>query len=169
MSNTRTVNIVKQTYSPAIDADIKPGSLKAEYFKGKYFKTSELEGKTPDETEHVESLKKVKYHVPDYREIYDDDYHSVVLTGYFEAPENGVYYFSTTVDELWLDNKLFINNEGKVRKIANSDKSIALAKGMHSIKIVRLGNIIGGWPSQWDLVSVMWKKEGQQKFVEMKW
>jgi hexosaminidase len=169
MSNTRTVNIVKQTYSPAIDAEIKPGSLKAEYFKGKYFKASELEGKTPDETEQIESLKKVKYRVSDYREIYDSDYHSVVLTGHFDVPENGVYCFSTTVDGLWLDGKLFINNEGTVRKIANSDKSIALAKGTHSIKIVCLGNITGGWPSQWDAVSVMWKKADQQKFVEMKW
>jgi hexosaminidase len=169
MSNTRTINIVKQTYSPAINTEELKPCLKAEYFKGKYFKASELEGKTPDETEQLESLKKVKYHVPDYREIYDNDYHSVVLTGYFNVPENGVYYFSTTVDGLWLDDKLFIDNEGTVRKIANSDKSIALAKGMHSIKIVRLGNIIGGWPSQWDAVSVMWKKADQQKFVELKW
>jgi hexosaminidase len=78
-----------------------------------------------------------------------------------------VYYFSTTVDGLWIDNKLFIDNEGTVRKNANSDKSIALAKGYHSIKIVRLGNIIGGWPSQWDPVNVLWKKTGQQKFTRV--
>jgi hexosaminidase len=169
MSRVRTVNVVKQTFSPAIDTEVKPAGLKVEYYKGKYFKAPELDGKTPGETESVESLSKVKYRVSDYREVYEDDYHSVVLTGHFLVPEDGVYCFSTTVDGLWIDDKLFIDNEGTVRKNANSDKSIALAKGYHSIKIVRLGNIIGGWPSQWDPVSVAWKKTDQQKFSVMKW
>jgi hexosaminidase len=167
MSRARTVNIVKQTYAPATNT--APDGLKVEYFKGKYFKTSELANKTPDETAEIRSLKEVKYRVRDYREVYDDDYCSVVVTGHFNVAEDGVYCFSTTVDELWIDGKLFISNEGKVRKIANSDKSIALAKGSHSIKIVRLGNIIGGWPSQWDAVGLMWKNVNQQKFVNMKW
>jgi hexosaminidase len=72
------------------------------------------------------------------------------------------------VDGLWIDGKLFINNEGTVRKGARSDKSIALAKGNHAVKIVRLGNIIGGWPSQWDAVRVVWKKTGQPKFSPLR-
>jgi hexosaminidase len=168
MSMVRTINIDKQTYARTTATE-KTSGLKAEYFKGKYFKTSELEGKTPDEIEQIESLRKVKYQVPNYREIYENDYCSVVLTGNFNVPEDGVYCFSTVVDELWIDGKLFIDNEGTVRRIAKSDKSIALSKGYHTIKIVRMGNIIGGWPSQWDAVSVMWKKTNQQKFVEMKY
>jgi hexosaminidase len=79
-----------------------------------------------------------------------------------------VYCFSTEADGLWIDGKLLVDNEGTVRKIVKSDKSTALAKGHHSIKIVRLGNIIGGWPSQWDYVSVRWKGMDKQKFVELK-
>jgi hexosaminidase len=167
MSAVRTIHVDKQTYAPAIAEKITSSGLKAEYYKGKYFKSAELEGKTPDETEHVDILGKVKYHVPDYREIYEDDYHSVVLTGYLHVPEDGVFCFSTTADGLWIDGKRFIDNEGKVRKNANSDKSTALAKGYHAVKIVRLGNIIGGWPSQWDAVSVLWKNTNQQEFKEI--
>jgi hexosaminidase len=170
MSVVRTITINKQTYAPATatEADVTPG-MKAEYYKGKYFKASELEGKTPTETEQIESLRKVKYRVPDYGEVSEDDFYSVVLTGHFNVPENGVYDFSSAVDGLWIDGKLFIDNEGTVRKNVKSVKSIALAKGYHSIKIVRLGNIIGGWPSQWDAVIVSWKKTDQQKFRFLNW
>ncbi|MDR1584467.1 MAG: family 20 glycosylhydrolase [Prevotellaceae bacterium] len=151
MSAVRTINLDKQTYAPAIAIEVTSGSkFKVEYYKGKYFKVFELAGKTPDETEQVESLKKVKYRVPDYGEINEDDFYSVVLTGYFNVPKDGVYNISTAADGLWIDGKLFINNEETVRKNVKSDKSIALAKGFHAIKIVRLGNVIGGWPSQWD-------------------
>jgi hexosaminidase len=165
MSSVRTITLNKQTYAPATAAktEVTPG-MKAEYYKGKYFKASELEGKTPDETGLVESMRKAKYRVPDYSEISENDFYSVVLTGHFDVPENGVYDFSTAVDGLWIDGKLLIDNEGTVRKNVKSGKSIALAKGYHTIKVVRLGNIIGGWPSQWDSVSVLWKKTDQQKY-----
>jgi hexosaminidase len=166
MSRVRTINIEKQTCAPATTAEIS--GLKAEYYKGKYFKMSELNGKTPDETEPVEAPYRSKYRIPGYREIEEDEYYSTVLTGYFNVPENGVYCFSTEADGLWIDDKLLINNEGTVRKDTKFDKSIALAKGYHSIKIVRLGNIIGGWPSQWDSVNVRWKRADKQKFVGLK-
>jgi hexosaminidase len=163
ISVVRTINVEKQTYAPASTAEITSG-MKAEYYKGKYFKASELEGKTPDETEQIASPGKAKYRISGYREIYEDDYCSVILTGYFHVPEDGVYCFSTAADGLWIDGKLLIDNEGTVRKNIKSDKSIALAKGYHSVRIVRLGNIIGGWPSQWDAVGVAWKKAGATKF-----
>jgi hexosaminidase len=153
MSVVRTITLDKQTYAPATASEVTPG-MKAEYYKGKYFKVSELEGKTPDETEQIESLRKVKYRIPDYGEIGEEDFVSVVLTGNINVPDDGVYRFSTAADGLWIDGKLLIDNEGTVRKNVKSDKSIALAKGYHAIKIVRLGNIIGGWPTQWDGVGL---------------
>ncbi|MDR0698546.1 MAG: family 20 glycosylhydrolase [Tannerella sp.] len=165
MSAVRTIKLDKQTYAPATASETEVTSgMKVEYYKGKYFKASELAGKTPVETEHTESFGKIKYRIPNYGEISEDDFYSVVLTGHFNVPEDGVYDFSTAVDGLWIDGKPFIDNEGTVRKNVKSGKSIALAKGYHAFRIVRLGNIIGGWPSQWDSVSVSWKKTKQQKF-----
>lgn len=170
MSPVRTIQLEKQTYAPAVErpAGEKPG-LKAEYYKGVARKVSELEGKTPDETEYVVAPQKSKYRVPDYREVYPEDFCSTILTGYINIPEDGVYYFETD-SEMWLDGQLFITNEGDegtARRFSRADKSAALAKGLHPVKIVRLGAIFGGWPTQWENMWVSIRPEKENKFKPM--
>ena len=168
MSPVRTITIEKQTYSPAV-AEATPG-LKAEYYKGNKLKVADLDGLTPDETEVVESPHKSKYRVNGYREIYPEDYYSTVLTGFINIPEDGVYYFSTDF-ELWIDGNLLISNEKDnnltARRFSRSDKSIALAKGYHPVKIVRMGAIFGGWPTQWDNITLSIRKADEPKFKVM--
>ena len=65
-------------------------------------------------------------------------------TGYVEIPEDGVYYFSSNNDEVWIDGKLLINNGGEVKRFSRKDASVALAKGLHEIKVVFCSHIIGG-------------------------
>lgn len=167
MGDVRTILLEKQTLAPATErpSDVKAG-LKADYYKGVARKVSELEGNTPDETEYVSSPEKAKHIVPDYREVYPEDFYSTILTGYVNIPADGVYYFSTD-SEMWLDGKLFITNEGeegRARRFSRSDKSIALAKGYHPIKLVRLGAIFGGWPTQWEPMSLSIRANGEDKF-----
>lgn len=167
MSAVREITVEKQTYAPAVekDKDAKSG-MKAEYYKGIARKFGELDGKTPDEVAYVAAPQDSKYRIPDYREVYDEDYWSTALTGYIDIPENGVYYFSTDF-EMWLDGKLFISSEreeGKARKISRSDKSAALAKGYHSVKLVRLGAIFGGFPTQWESIYLYMRKDGEPSF-----
>lgn len=168
MSPVRTITLEKQSYAPAIEKekDVKPG-LKAEYYKGNTKTVAELEGKTLTETEYVDAPQNSKYRVKGYMEVYDEDFYSTVLTGYLNIPEDAVYYFSTDF-ELWIDGKLLISNEkdndGTARRFSRSDKSIALAKGTHSFKIIRLGATFGGWPTQWDDIYVSIRKEGQPEF-----
>ena len=52
-------------------------------------------------------------------------------------------------EQLWIDGKLLIDNTGEVKKFCRRDKSVALAKGKHEMKVVFLGHIIGGFPSNW--------------------
>jgi len=167
MGKVRTITFEKQAYAPATEkpAGEKPG-LKAEYYQGVARKVSELDGKTPNETEYVSSPQKSKYRIPDYREIYDGEFYSTILTGYINIPEDGVYYFNTDF-EMWLDGKLLITNEGAegtARRFSRADKSVALAKGYHPVKIVRLGAIFGGWPTQWDPMMVSIRPEKQANF-----
>ena len=75
--------------------------------------------------------------------------YGAIATGYVDIPEDGVYYFTTNNDEVWIDGKLLISNEGEVKRFSRNDKSVALAKGLHELKVVFLGHIIGGWPSLW--------------------
>lgn len=167
MSVIRTIAVEKQDYAPAITTETTPG-LKAEYYKGKHFKVTELEGKTPNETEVVEFPQRAKYRIPDYREVFEDDYWSTVLTGHFDIPENGIYYFSADVDEVWIDGKLAITNEGLIKKGTHADRSLALAKGKHAIKMVRLGNIIGGFPSQWENMYIRIREANEPQFKFMR-
>lgn len=167
MSPVRTITIEKQTPAPAVEkqASEKPG-LKAEHFKGVARKVADLEGKTPDEIEYITSPQKAKHRINDYVEVYPEDFYSTILTGYIDIPEDGVYYFSTD-SELWIDGKLLITNDNGVdtaRRSSRADKSIALAKGLHAIKIVRLGAIFGGWPTQWDPITVSIRPDKEKEF-----
>ncbi len=168
MSPVRTITVEKQTLSPstAKQAGAKEG-LKAEYYKGLARTVAELDGKTPNETEYVAAPQNGRYRVKDYLEVYEDDLWSTVMTGYINIPEDGVYYFSTD-QEFWLDGKLFISNEkgneGTARRFSRSDRSIALTKGYHPIKLVRLGAIFGGWPTQWDNMMLFIRKANEAEF-----
>ncbi|MFV0313343.1 MAG: family 20 glycosylhydrolase [Dysgonomonas sp.] len=171
MSPVRTITIEKQTFAPAVEKekDAKPG-LKAEYYKGYARTVAELNGKTPTETEQIAAPQDAKYRVKNYVEVYADDFYSHILTGYINIPEDGIYYFNTD-SELWIDGTYLISNEkdnnGTARRFSRSDKSIALAKGPHAIKIVRLGAIFGGWPTQWDPVMLSIRKADQPEFILM--
>lgn len=167
MGDVRTITIEKQTYAPAVtkEKDAKPG-LKAEHYKGVAHKVSEMI-QTPTETEHIAAPQNAKYRVKDYRELMPEDYYNTVLTGYINIPEDGIYYFSTDVEEFWLDGKLFISNAGEVKRHSRNDKSIALAKGPHAIKIIRLSGIVGGWPPLWDAITLAIRNQKDSEFKVM--
>lgn len=167
MGEPRTIMIEKQVPAPAVQkqAGEKPG-LKAEYYKGVARKMSDLEGKTPTEVEYIASPQKAKYCIGGYVEVVPNDFYSTILTGYVDIPEDGIYYFSTD-SELWIDGKLLITNDnGKdtARRFSSGDKSIALAKGLHAIKVVRFGAIFGGWPTQWDVITVSMRADRDKVF-----
>lgn len=168
MSPVRTIILEKQTYAPAAEKikGTKPG-LHVEHYKGYTRTVAELNGKTPTETEHVATPQEAKHRMMGYMELYPDDFYSSILTGYLNIPEDGVYYFNTDC-ELWIDGNLLISNEkdnnGTARRFSRSDKSVALAKGPHAIKIIRLGAIFGGWPTQWDSINLFLRKDGEAEF-----
>jgi hexosaminidase len=82
-------------------------------------------------------------------------------------PEDGVYYFSSDLEEVWIDGKLLINNANEVKRFSRNDNSVALAKGLHEIKAVFLGHIIGGWPSNWNDGSINIRKSDAEKFTKI--
>ena len=90
--------------------------------------------------------------------------YAAIATGYVMIPEDGVYYFSSDLEEVWLDGKLLIDNGGEVKRFSRHDRSAALAKGLHEIKAVFLGHIIGGWPSNWNDGSIKLRKADAEEF-----
>ena len=84
--------------------------------------------------------------------------YAAIATGYVNIPEDGVYYISSDNEEVWIDGKLLVNNAGEVKRFSRHDSSAALSKGLHEIKVVFLGHIIGGWPSKLE----RWQRETSQ-------
>lgn len=166
MSSVRTITFEKQTYAHAQEK-VENVQMTAKTYPGKAFKVSELDGKEPKATWQIDMPQQIPY-VGGARDLVDGDLRSVVVTGYINIPKDNVYYFSTECDQFWINDQLLISNEGEVKRHSRADCSIALAKGYHPIKIVRLGHIIGGWPSVWNDVHVRVRPQGEEKFVKMK-
>ncbi|MGL4853383.1 MAG: family 20 glycosylhydrolase [Phocaeicola sp.] len=169
MSPTRTITVDQQTLAPAVTVENPKPGLKLVRTEGVFFKTSELEGITEWSEKTIESLEDLHR-----QEIFTESMRGVkqyaaVATGYIEVPEDGVYYFSTNNDQFWIDGKLLISNEGEVKRFSRNDSSVALAKGLHEIKMVFLCHTIGGWPSlwvwEWDGIINNMRKSDQEEFV----
>lgn len=168
MGDIRTITLERQKYAPATEkTNVVNKGLKAEYYKGLARKVSDIDQSNPIETEYVSVPENIKYQVHRYDEPTQDDYYSTVLTGYINIPENDVYYFSSLADEVWIDDKLLISNEGEVKRNARNDKSIALAKGYHKIKMVRLSATFGGMPPLWYGASISIRASGDKDFEVM--
>jgi len=167
MGQINTIVLSKQDYIPSINIpdNLTPG-LKAEYYKGLARKVSEIISE-PVETGYISQPKEAKYKIDRKTGTPSDMLYNTILTGYIDIPEDGVYYFSFLGEEFWLDGQLFINNANTPIRYSRNDKGIALAKGKHSIKMVRLSNTVGGWSSQWSDISLRMRKENETKFKEL--
>lgn len=75
-----------------------------------------------------------------------------VFDGYVELPEDGVYGFTTDMDELWIDGVLVISNP-KLSRHGRTKAQKALAAGKHSYKLVFNNMIKDGWPNNWNEVT----------------
>jgi len=58
-----------------------------------------------------------------------------------------------------------LRTEGDVKASTMNDSSVALAKGLHPIKVVFLANIIGGWPSWWSSTAIEMRKDKEKEFA----
>lgn len=54
--------------------------------------------------------------------------YAAIATGYVNIPEDGVYYISSDLEEVWIDGKLMVNNGGEVKRFSRHDTSAAWQK-----------------------------------------
>ena len=167
MSRIRTVDVEKQTYAPAVKVEgAKPG-LQMKRIKGNYLKVDQLEwADAAWECANIEGLEQMKIQQKDdAATLRGANNYAAIAEGYINIPEDGVYYLSSRLEQVWIDNKLMISNEGDVKAGTNHDTSVALAKGLHPFKVVFLSNIVGGWPSWWSSLGIEMRKDSEQKFT----
>ncbi len=165
LSRVRTIQYEKQDFAPASEVkkdELKKG-LNIQFSRGKYNTAKDLKSVTNWEALQVKGFNEMKINGMG-NNSQDIDYNASIAEGYFEVPEDGVYYFSTNNDELWVDGIKLIDNAGEVKKFCRRDKSVALKKGLHSIKAIFIGAINGGFPSYWDDAKVWIRASKEQKF-----
>jgi hexosaminidase len=167
MSPTRTITVEKQALSPAKEvADKKPG-FQLQVTDGMFLNTSQLAG-AEWKTSTIKELREIARQVKTSESMRDVKQYAAIGSGYIDIPEDGVYYVSSDLEEVWIDGKLLVNNRGETKRFSRHDSSVALAKGLHELKVVFLGHIIGGWPSNWNSGNVAIRKSDAERFAPVR-
>ena len=168
MSPTRIITVDKQTLAPAKDVENKKQGLKMQVTDGMYLKISDIAKDATWKESTINELREITRVVKTDESMRGVKQYAAIASGYIDIPEDGIYFFSSDLEEVWIDGKLLISNEGETKRFSRNDKSVALAKGMHEIKAVFLGHIIGGWPSNWNNGSISMRKSDTEKFERIK-
>lgn len=167
-SETRTVRMVKQEYAPASDIDtVSLGhGLEVRVTDGTFLDRAALDSAEAEwRSLEVSSLRDLTSIVPSDNAMRDFPQYAALASGYVMIPEDGIYYFSSNYNDVSIDGRMLIDNDGKVKKFSHSDCAVALAKGLHSIDVTFLGHITGGWPSNWDSGDIMFRKKEWTEFI----
>jgi hexosaminidase len=168
MSPVRTITVEKQALASAKEVETKKQGLNMQYVKGLFFDVTKLESVTDWQTKEIKDWREITNVYPFDQHHQETTQYSAIANGYVDIPEDGVYYFSSELEQVWIDGNLLIDNRGEVKRFSRKDKSVALAKGLHELKAVFLGNIYGGWPSNWNDGSVRIRKSDAEKFERIK-
>lgn len=166
MSPIRTIQVEKQSLAPAKEVAKTTPGLNMEVTDGMYLNVKELEAAQKETKKSViKDLKEIRSVVKTSESMRGVNQYAAAATGYVNIPEDGVYFISSDLEEVWIDGKLLVNNGGEVKRFSRHDSSVALAKGLHEIKAVFLGHIIGGWPSNWNDGSIKLRKSDAKEFT----
>jgi hexosaminidase len=154
LGTIRTVKAMKEGFTPGMNAVTKPGLL-LRNAPGLFFSAKDLDTVRQWSDSIIYDLKThFNYQHPS----------ACVITGYIDIVKSGVIYFSTNVEQFWLNNTLLIDNQGEVKNHSRNDASIALAKGKHAIKIIFLNNIVGGRPAAINGIRIFYRYNNDQKY-----
>lgn len=166
LSKVRTVTIQKQTPSKGQELKNPAKGLEMRVKYGSYLNTDGFDEKNMkfDNKKIIKTTRELTSVEKRSDSMRGVKQYAAIANGYINIEEDGVYYFSSDLEEVWIDGKLLISNKDEVKRFSRNDKSVTLGKGMHEIKAVFLGHIIGGWPSNWNDGSIKIKKAGSEKF-----
>ncbi|MGM9802914.1 MAG: family 20 glycosylhydrolase [Muribaculaceae bacterium] len=170
LSTVRTINVEKQALAPAKKVSSTQPGLVMNVYDGMYLNVNDFEAaKAPvKETRTIKESRELRSYVATSESMRGVKQYAAIATGYVNIPEDGVYVFSSNLEEVWIDGKRIIDNSGEVKRFSRNDAGMALAKGLHEVKLVFLGHVIGGWPSNWDDGSLNMRKVDEKRFKTIK-
>lgn len=165
MSKTREITVEKQTLAPAKEVAKTTPGLSMKVTNGTFLEASQLDGVKEWKEAPCKQLRDLTTYVKTDEGMRGVQQYAAVAEGYVNIPADGVYYVSSELEQVWIDGKLLIDNKGEVKHFARHDKSVALAQGLHELKVVFLGHQIGGWASNWNDGSVKLRRADEEKFA----
>lgn len=159
LSNVITYTVAKEQLSPATDVQTTAGFTK-KVVDGHFLNREAYSKAKFSEPEVVTDFTKFKEfdHKKPSVEIYE---------GYFNAPEDGVYTIATDNVELYIDDKLVVDNDNKVSKNLIRKTTKALAAGKHKFRMVMNNSVFGGWPYSWSHNTFYLKAPSQEKLTKV--
>ncbi len=163
MSKVRRLLIRKQKLLKSMNLEKVSSGLQMKVVKGYFQTVTEAEKTIPQNTVIINNLKDANKTYDWGHKVNDDNFRAVFLEGYIEVPEDEVYYFSSTQDQVWIGDQLLINHNDAVRKHPK-ENSIALQKGKHKLKIIYLNTITQCWATDWNTVELKYRKASEEEY-----
>ncbi len=137
---SKTVKITCRKDFNNSTSEAKPMTIKST--SGYYKSSSEYKDALFSETTIIDSLIQPSSDAYTYPSVY-------ITEGYFFVEQTGRYEIATESEELWLNNKLIIDNNNKIKRNLTTKASILLEKGYHKYTMHVNTSAIGGFPSSW--------------------
>lgn len=164
MSPVRTITVEKQSLAPAKTIEKMAPGLKMDLTYGYFLDVASLKEAKEWKSSAIRSLREIRSVERSSESMRGVKHYGAIASGYVNIPDDGVYFISSDLEEVWIDGKLLVDNKGEVKRFSRKDNSVALAKGLHEIKVVFLSHIIGGWPSIWNNGNVSLRKSDAERF-----
>ncbi|MDY8135141.1 family 20 glycosylhydrolase [Aquimarina sp. 2201CG5-10] len=157
ISAVRKLQIIKEEPIKPQGISAKSNGLIMKEVKGYFQNVSEIQNNKTANTIVLKNIKDANTTYHWGHEIMEDNFKAVFLDGYLDIPEDGVYYFSSAQDQVWIADQLLIDYKTPLKKHP-IESSIALKKGKHKLKIVYLNNVYKGWATDWNTVELKYRK-----------
>jgi hexosaminidase len=163
LSPVRTITVSKEEPWPALAEDAVQKGIRASRTDGRFVTAAQITG--PAREVKVERLRDLTTLEPFDRNMPDTlQFYAAQAQACFKVKETGVYRFSSDCDQVWIDGKLLIDNGDQVKRFSREDAEAALQAGVHSVKVVYIYNVIGGWNSIRNKTDVQMTKSGTDKW-----
>ena len=149
MSPVRTVEYVKQNFSPALKENATEHGLTLRTTPGTYSCTEELANiNFWNKPKTIKSLVEICRQAEIPKNNRNVKNYAAIAEGKINIPADGVYFFRGNYPELYIDGQLVINNNHfPCNHHFSGTRSIALKAGLHTIKAVYMSYIIDGTPA----------------------
>ena len=140
MGKPRTILVEKQTLAPAKEVAKTTPGLDMEVFDGMYLSVNNLEAaQKTGKKQVIKTTRELTNQVPAPESMRGVKQYAAIATGYVNIPEDGVYYISSDLEEVWIDGKL--DHVAKM-PMRNTDRRVEpawkylLPEGHHTVRLV---------------------------------